>query len=67
MQGVDLRMPGGEVVGKLAGAVGGIVVHHQHVHGDGQREELGHHAREIVPFIVGRHDDERLGHAAAGR
>ena len=66
VQDVDLRMLRGEFVGDFARAVRRIIVHHQHVHAGRQRQKFLRHAREIFPFIVGRHDDERLVHAGVG-
>ena len=58
VEDVDLGVLGGEVVGDLAGAVGGIVVHHQQVDLDRQAEQLGYQRREVVPLVVGGHDDQ---------
>ena len=46
----------GKFIGECAGAIGGIVIHHQQIHR--QRIECLHNAREIIAFIVRRHNDE---------
>ena len=56
MQHVHKRMFGGQFIGQFAGAVGGIVVHHQQIHR--QLAERLHDAGQIIPFVVGGHDDQ---------
>lgn len=57
MQHLHLRVLGGEVVGDLSGAVGGVVIHHEEVDLDGQRKEFGDERGKVIPFVVGRHND----------
>ena len=40
------------------GAVGGVVVHHEDVENVALFQNPGHDARQVVAFIVGRHDHE---------
>jgi len=37
VQDVDDGMPGGEVIGELAGAIGGVVIDHEEFNGTGRR------------------------------
>ena len=58
MQYVHKRMFGGQFDGQFACAVGGIIVHHQQIHR--QLVERLHEAGQIIPFVVGGHDDQSV-------
>jgi hypothetical protein len=55
---LDPRVARGDVVGDGAGAVGGVVVDHQHVDLGGHGEELIEEGLEVVSLVVGGGDDE---------
>ena len=48
VQHVDPRLGGGQLVGQLAGAVGRIVVHDQHVELGILLQDLGHDERQVT-------------------
>ena len=59
MEDVDARLGGRELVGKLAGAVGRIVVNDEHLErGRGQLADAGEQRFEIVEFVVGWDDNK---------
>ena len=58
MQYVHKRMLGSQFIGQFSGAVGGIVVHHQQIHR--QLAQRLHDAGQIIPFVVGKHDDQSV-------
>jgi hypothetical protein len=60
VQDVNRRMFDGEFVGHLAGAVGRTAVHNEQV--NGELQQTLDQRRKILPFIISRHNDERLIH-----
>ena len=67
VQDVNRGMFGRELIGKLPGAIGRIIIHHQHVHGDRQSEKTLRERKKILPLIVSWHNDEGLVHAVKTR
>ena len=62
MQYMDARVLTRQLVRQFSGAVGRIVVHYEHVHGDRQRKEPLRKRGEVLALIVGGDDDERFVH-----
>ena len=65
VQHVNPRSGGRELVGQLAGAVGGIVVHHQDLDPRVLLQNGRHDEREVDALVIGGNDDEDpLSHGA---
>jgi len=47
------------LVRELAGAVGRVVVHDEHIHRDRQRHKAINHLRKVVAFVISGDDDQR--------
>jgi len=47
----------GEVIGDLSGSIRGVVIDDEEVNGHGQGKEFGNEREEVIPFVVGRHND----------
>ena len=67
VEDVDRGIFGGEFIGELAGAVGGIVIDDENIDGDGNLHDASDDVREILPLVVGRYYDDRIAHCAADR
>ena len=62
MQHMNGRIFRGQFIGDLARAVGGIIIHHQQIHGDRQIGQTLGHGGKILPFIKCRNNDQRIIH-----
>jgi hypothetical protein len=67
VQDVDGGVVGRQPVGEFAGAIGRIVIHHQHVNGHRQAEKALCERRKVLPLVVGRHNDKGLVHVIEAR
>ncbi len=63
MQDMDGGVPGGEVIGDPAGAVGGVVIDDQKIHGHREAQEPFRHHGKVLAFVVRGYDDECVIHA----
>ena len=63
---VDARIARRPRAHHAGGAVGRVVVHHQHVQPVRQRQQLPDHGVDVLALVVGGNDDELLHQAALG-
>ena len=70
MKHLETRFLAGQFVRNLVGPIGGVIVHHEYVDGNGQRKHPLNNPREVVPLVERRNDDrqfERSRPAGGGR
>jgi hypothetical protein len=60
VQHVDVGVGTGQLVGQVAGAVGAVVVGHQHVGARDGGAQPAEDQREVLPLVVGRDDHQHL-------
>src|SRR5205814_1560671 len=58
---LDAGVLGGQFVGQPAGAVGRVVVDHQHVRVRGVGVDVGDQRGQVVPLVVGGEGNEQAG------
>ena len=63
MQDVNGVVPRGQFIRDLAGAVRGVVIHHQHIDLDWQGEKAFGERRKVFPLVKRRHHYKSFVHA----
>ena len=58
MKHMNARIGGGQLIGELSGAVGRVVINHQHVESLILRKDQRHDASDVFTLVVGRYDHE---------